>query len=182
VAKIGPTLQTDRLTLRPPTPEDFEAWANWSSDPQAMLHLGGVQPRPVAWRGFLSTVGGWVVQGCGMFSVFERQSGAWIGRVGAHHPLGWPGKEVGWGLVTTVWGKGYATEAASACMDFVVDTLGWTEIIHCIDAANLPSQRVALRLGSERLGPARLPPPIDRDIEVWGQSAQAWRQRRRAAT
>ena len=34
-----------------------------------------------------------------MFSVFEKDSGRWIGRLGPWEPHGWPGKEVGWGIV-----------------------------------------------------------------------------------
>ena len=31
-----------------------------------------------------------------------------------------PGVEIGWRLCRDVWGKGYATEAASACLDYAV--------------------------------------------------------------
>jgi RimJ/RimL family protein N-acetyltransferase len=113
-----------------------------------------------------------------MFSVIERASGRWIGRIGPHRPEGWPGTEVGWGLIHDAWGKGYAVEAASAAMDFAVDRLGWTEIIHCIEDVNTPSQNVAKRLGSTLLRTARLPSPIDADIDIWGQTADQWRARR----
>jgi RimJ/RimL family protein N-acetyltransferase len=174
----GPTLETERLILRPVGPGDFEPFAAMGADERVMRTLGGVQPRSVAWRSYLSLVGGWMVQGFGMFSVIERDSGAWIGRIGPLCPEGWPGTEVGWGLVHDAWGKGYAVEAASAAMDWVVDALGWSEIIHCIDAANPASQNVAKRLGSRLLRLGHLPPPTDIDIDIWGQSAAEWRARR----
>jgi RimJ/RimL family protein N-acetyltransferase len=65
-------------------------------------------------------------------------------------------------------------------MDHAVDTLGWTDIIHCIDDDNSASQRVAQRLGSSLLGAAHLPPPTDEDIGLWGQTAAQWRARRAA--
>jgi RimJ/RimL family protein N-acetyltransferase len=114
-----------------------------------------------------------------MFSVIERETGLWLGRIGPHRPEGWPGDEVGWALICDAWGKGYAVEAASATMDFAVEVLGWTEIIHCIDDANEPSQRVAQKLGSSRLGVGRMPAPIDEDVPLWGQTATQWRSRRR---
>src|SRR5579863_6521125 len=101
-----------------------------------MRTLGGVQPRSVAWRGLQGAAGSWALQGFGMFSVIERRSGRWLGRVGPLWQEGWPGTEVGWGLVRDAWGKGIASEAASACMDFVVDHLGWIEIVHCIEPDN----------------------------------------------
>ncbi|MGH7024086.1 MAG: GNAT family N-acetyltransferase [Caulobacteraceae bacterium] len=173
----APTLQTERLVLRALAPEDFDAFAAMCADPEVMRFLGGVQPRSVAWRGFTSVAGSWAMQGFGMFSVIERTSGRWIGRIGPHRPEGWPGTEVGWGLVQDAWGKGYAVEAASAAMDFAVDQLGWTEVIHCIEDGNTASQNVAKRLGSSLLRVAKLPPPIDAEIDVWGQTAQEWRAR-----
>ncbi len=53
-------------------------------------------------------------------------------------------------------------------------------MIHCIDPLNRPSQAVALRLGSRKLGVGALPAPYDSPpIEIWGQSAEAWRARSR---
>ena len=52
-------LETERLILRPPTPEDFEGWAAFASDADVMRHLGGVLPRSTAWRGFIAMAGAW---------------------------------------------------------------------------------------------------------------------------
>jgi RimJ/RimL family protein N-acetyltransferase len=116
-----------------------------------------------------------------MFSVIERATGRWIGRVGPLQPEGWPGPEVGWGLAREAWGHGFATEAAARTMDWAFDDLGWREIIHCIHPDNRPSVRVAERLGSRRLGSARLPAPFDNEeVDIWGQSGEDWRRNRGA--
>ena len=47
---LAPTLETERLILRPPAPEDFEAWAEFAADEETMRHLGGPQARSMAWR------------------------------------------------------------------------------------------------------------------------------------
>ncbi len=175
----GPVIQTERLTLRPPTAEDFEVWARFAADEAAMRFLGGVQPRATAWRGLCSVAGAWTLFGHGMFSVIETATGRWIGRLGPWTPADWPGPEIGWGLTRDTWGKGYATEGAAAAMDWAFDTLGWTEVIHCIDPANHPSQGVARRLGSRNLRTGALPPPYDtQPVEIWGQTREAWRARR----
>jgi RimJ/RimL family protein N-acetyltransferase len=176
----GPTIETERLILRPVAAEDFEPMAAMHADERVMQFLGGVQPRSVAWRSFLGMAGAWTLQGFGMFSVMGRDTGAWLGRVGPLYPEGWPGTEVGWALIRSAWGKGYAVEAATAAMDFAVETLGWTDVIHCIADENSASQRVAQRLGSSLLGVTRLPSPTDEDIGMWGQSAAQWRARRGA--
>ena len=74
----------------------------------------------------------------------------------------------------------YGVEAATAAIDYAFDVLGWTEVIHCIDPDNVPSQRLAERLGSRNLGPTQLPPPFDAvRVDRWGQSRDEWRARAR---
>lgn len=172
---IGPVLETARLILRAPRGEDFEPWADVFGDPEAMAFLGGAQPRLFAWRHFMAAVGSWHVQGFGVFSVLDKASGQWLGRIGPLHPDGWPGDEIGWTLARSAWGRGYATEAATAAAAWAFTTLGWQEIIHCIAPENTASQAVAQRLGSARRGPVRLPAPHDAEpIEVWSQTRAQW--------
>jgi RimJ/RimL family protein N-acetyltransferase len=174
----GPVIETERLILRPTAPEDFDAWADFMADETAARFLGGPQPRSVAWRGFCTMAGAWRMFGYAMFSVVEKDSGRWIGRLGPWKPEGWPGTEVGWGLAREAWGKGYATEGAAAAIDWAFDKLGWTDVIHCIDPQNGPSQAVARRLGSRNLGVGAMPAPFEAvPIEIWGQSLKDWRSR-----
>lgn len=72
----------------------------------------------------MQVAGSWSLLGFGMFSVLERDTGRWVGRVGPLHPDGWPGDEVGWGIARGAWGRGYATEAAAAAMEWSFDILG----------------------------------------------------------
>jgi RimJ/RimL family protein N-acetyltransferase len=172
-------LETPRLVLRPTRGEDFDAFAACSEDAESMRYLGGAKPRAVAWRAFLTMAGAWAIQGFAMFSVIEKTSGRWVGRVGPWRPEGWPGTEVGWAIVRDRCGLGYATEAATAAIDWAFSELGWTEIIHCIDVDNAPSQAVARKLGSRNRGRGQLPPPYtDSVVDVWGQSKVEWIARR----
>ena len=176
----GPVLETERLTLRPIAMEDFPRWAEMMGDPEAAKFLGGAQPAAVAWRGFMSMAGAWSLTGVSMFSLVERDTGLWLGRIGPWQPHGWPGTEVGWGLHPDAQGKGSGVEAATATIDYAFDVLGWTDVIHCIDPDNTPSQRLAERIGSRNLGPTRLPPPFhELPIDRWGQSREEWRARSR---
>ena len=178
----APVLETPRLSMRPPCRADFEPWAGFVADGAATRYLGGPVTRSVAWRSFLTMVGAWAIQGFAMFSVIEKSSGRWVGRVGPWYPEGWPGTEVGWGIVSDCWGRGYATEAAIASIDWVFEVLGWSEVIHVIDIDNAPSQAVARKLGSRNRGRSRLPPPYDTAlVDVWGQTREEWRARSRSA-
>lgn len=172
-------IETNRLVLRVPQENDFDAWAAFMADDVATKFLGGPQPRSVAWRGMATMTGSWALRGYGMFSVIERATSKWIGRIGPWSPEGWPGFEVGWGLIREAWGKGYALEAATAAIDWTFNTLGQPEIIHCIDPENTASLALAQKLGSGFRGPGRMPPPFEHEkVDLWGQTAEAWRKAR----
>jgi RimJ/RimL family protein N-acetyltransferase len=178
-AVIGPTLETARLILRPPSSEDLDPWAEFAADPEATEFLGGPVPREFAWRKLCTMAGSWVINGFAPFSVIEKATGRWVGRVGPWQPEGWPGTEVAWGLAREAWGKGYAIEAATASIDWAIEELGWVEITHAIEAGNVRSEAVARRLGARVLREAVLPPPLDVLAQVWGQTRDEWLARPR---
>jgi RimJ/RimL family protein N-acetyltransferase len=174
-------IETARLILRQPRLSELDRWAQFMADPATANPLGGVQPRAAVWRSLAMMAGSWAIAGFGMFSVLDRSSGTWVGRLGPWCPEGWPGTEVGWGILREYWGRGYATEGAIAAIDWAFDRLGWAEVIHAIATDNRNSQAVAQRLGSDRRGPAHLPPPLDHfEVELWGQTRAQWRAQRAA--
>jgi RimJ/RimL family protein N-acetyltransferase len=173
------TIETARLLLHVPVVDDLDHWAALGADPEATRFLGGTWSRSIAWRLLCTNAGSWSLFGFGQFSVVEKVTGRWIGRVGLWQPEGWPGPEVGWALLSEAWGQGYATEAAEAAMDFAVETLGWPEVIHCINPANAASIRLAERLGSRYAGTATLPEPLFEEVGVWRQTRDEWRARAR---
>ena len=174
-----PILTTERLILRPPTADDFENWAIFSADPETMEHLGGVQARSAAWRSMCTMRGSWDIKGFGMFSMILRDTGEWIGRTGPWQPEGWPGTEVGWGVMRAFAGQGYAREAAVASIDYAFDVLGWDDVIHTINPDNHASIKLAERLGSVNQGPTHLPAPFEHSrVDSYGQSKAEWMARR----
>ena len=147
-----------------------------------MKFIGGVTSRHAAWRGMATLAGAWALLGYSMFSVIEKRTGRWIGRLGPWYPGGetggWPGAEIGWGLIASAQGQGYASEGASAAIDWTFETLGWNHIIHCIHKDNAPSIRLAERLGSVRQREnALLPAPFNVRVDIYGQTRDEWRQR-----
>jgi RimJ/RimL family protein N-acetyltransferase len=145
------------------------------ADPAGSRFINGPQPREVAWRGLMIVAGCWALQGFSLFSVIEKSTGRWIGRLGPWMPEGWPGPEVGWALARGAWKQGYAIEGATAAIDWVFDQLGWSEIIHIIAPDNLASQALAAKLGSRNRGRGRLPPPSeDVRVDIWGQTRAEW--------
>ncbi len=176
----APRLETDRLILRGVDAErDFESWAAMMADAETARFIGGVQERAAAWRGMCSIIGHWQVRGFGFFSVEEKATGAFVGRVGPWFPEGWPAPEVGWTIRREHWGKGYASEAAAAAIDWAFDHLFWKSVIHIIEPANARSIGVATKLGSTKIGHVDRLPPFDISADLYGQDAAAWRARKR---
>ena len=173
-------LETTRLILRPPRIGDLDALSEMMRDEETARFIGGVMPRALCWRQLMTMIGSWHALGFAMFSLIEKDTGRWVGRLGPWLPEGWPGPEVGWAIARDRWGRGYAVEAAVAATNWAFDTLGWTKVIHSIAPANIASQRVAEKLGSRNLGPGQLPAPFAADrVDIWGQTREEWRARHR---
>lgn len=155
-----PTLDTERLRLRSFRAEDIDAYAAMHADPDVMRYLNGGVPlsRDEAWRSMAAMTGHWTLRGFGLWAVEERETGAFVGRVGLYYPDGWPGKEVGWSLAREHWGKGYAFEAARASLDHAFRALHWPRAISLIHPENRRSILLAERLGER----------FEREVELHG--------------
>jgi RimJ/RimL family protein N-acetyltransferase len=144
------TLETERLTLRMPRLDDFEDYAAMWADAEVTQYIsvdGKPMSRFAAWQSVTAQVGHWHLRGFGMFTMVERGTGAFVGRVGPWHPEGWPGLEIGWTLQRRYWGRGYATESARRCVRHAFDEPNQDRIISFILPENVRSTRVAERLG-----------------------------------
>ena len=142
-----PTLETERLTLRPFADGDLDAWSEIVADEETTEFIGGVQSRDDAWRSIAMYLGHWSLRGYGQWAVEVTQSGRFIGRAGLWNPEGWPELEIGWTLARDVWGEGYATEAGRAAMDWTFESLGLDRVASVIAVDNARSRAVAVRLG-----------------------------------
>jgi RimJ/RimL family protein N-acetyltransferase len=180
------TLETERLTLRTWTLEDFDDFAAMSADPMVMQFLS-VDGKPLspfaAWQGLSSIIGHWALRGFGMFSVVERSTGTFIGRVGPWQPEGWPDFEIGWTLRSEYWGRGYATEAASRCITYAFTELQRSHLVSLILPDNLRSIRVAERLGEQLEGTVTLPHLAPgTPVLQYGLFRDAWERARQRRT
>jgi RimJ/RimL family protein N-acetyltransferase len=88
-------------------------------------------------------------EGFGLWVIALRETGEFVGDCGLtpQEVDGTVDVEVGYHVRTDLQGRGYATEAAAACRDHARDTLGVERLIAIIHPANLPSQRVAEKIG-----------------------------------
>src|ERR1700682_1145408 len=93
-----PTIETGRLVLRQVRPNELDARARLSADPEVMKYLGDGKPktRAEAWLMMASYLGHWELRGYGLWAVEEKASGEVVGRIGLFNTPGWAGVGGGW--------------------------------------------------------------------------------------
>lgn len=161
-------LETERLILREiDIDADLDSWTDMMSDADTVRHIGGqILDRAGAWRQMAMLIGHQAIQGYGFWSVIEKSSRQFIGRVGPWNPEGWPEPEVGWTIHRDYTRKGYAKEAGAACVQYCFDILGWNRVIHVIAEDNVGSIKTAEAIGSTRMYKIDKLPPFG-DVECW---------------
>ncbi|MGX1740752.1 GNAT family N-acetyltransferase [Bosea sp. NPDC055353] len=155
-----PTLQTQRLVLRPMMEADFPAYAAFLASPRA-AGLGGPLSKRQAWGLFCHDIACWSLYGHGGLMIDQRTNGICIGQVGISHGPLFPEKELGWLLYEGHEGQGYASEAARSLRDWAAQTLGVAELVSYIAPDNASSAALAERLGAVRDLVADRPDPKD---------------------
>ncbi|HEX6655211.1 MAG TPA: GNAT family N-acetyltransferase [Candidatus Limnocylindria bacterium] len=172
-----PTLQTQRLTLRAFAVADVEPMHRLMQDPEVMQFVGDrrVPAEQDSWRAVAGWLGHWALRGYGQWAIEERASGELVGRAGVINPQGWPGAEVGYLLGKRWWGRGYATEAAQAALDWAFSERDFERLLSLIDPQNAASIRVAERLGETLRGESTL---WEHTVLVYGIDRAEWEARR----
>ena len=87
----------------------------------------------------------------GTWAVRERATGDVVGDCTLFFAEEHDAWELAYGFRRDRWGRGYATEAAGACIRHGFDELGLARIVADVDPANIPSVRVLEKLGFERV-------------------------------
>ena len=157
-----PRITTDHLLLREAVRADFEGFAAVLTDPKRPTPPGPVDRR-TAWRHFASGHGLWLIDGFGWWTIEERATGAYVGSVGAFMREPPPGPnepndlELGWSVVESFRGRGYATEGAAAALAHARAAKSGKRIIANIDHGNIASIRVAEKIGMR----------YDREVEFY---------------
>lgn len=156
----APVLTTDRLVLRHHEHADFAPMAEHFATDWAQ-YMGGPIDADELWRWVCAETTSWNWLGFGSWAVTLKDSGELIGQVGINKPPRFPETEIGWCIFPDHQGKGYASEAAKAALDWGFNTRGLTTLVSYIDAPNAPSIALAERLGAVLDASAKAPSPED---------------------
>ncbi|WP_437605711.1 GNAT family N-acetyltransferase [Sorangium sp. So ce834] len=148
-------LVTERLSLRPHQPSDVPFMMQLNVDPEVIRYTGDSafasedEARAVIAR----LARQFEAFRMGRFIVSNRETGEKLGWCGLrwHEDLGLA--DLGYRFFRKHWGKGYATEAAAACLRYAFEDLGLPRLVAHAMLENAASVRVLEKLGFRRTGP-----------------------------
>jgi len=141
-------LQTDRLLLRELNPDDAGDLYQLNLDPDVIKYTGDDAFKTVeAAAAFLKAYDDYLKNGYGRWAMIEKETGAFIGWCGLKFHADANETDIGFRLFKQYWNKGFATEAASACLDYGFKTLYIKSIIGRAMADNTASIRVLEKIG-----------------------------------
>jgi RimJ/RimL family protein N-acetyltransferase len=173
----APQIITERLILRPHMAADHDDCLRLWTDPAVMRFFGG-KPSTAdeVWNRVLRYAGLWSLLGYGYWAITDRDSGAYLGEAGLANferpiePTLGQVPETGWALRGEAHGRGLATEAMNAILDWADTNLDQATTCCIIEPANKASVRVARKLGYEFDHKARL---RGHEIEVFTRPRRA---------
>ncbi|OED37794.1 hypothetical protein AB833_22465 [Chromatiales bacterium (ex Bugula neritina AB1)] len=141
-------IETARLKLRQWKNDDIDAYARYFADEKDSKYFGGSKNSDDAWRHVAMIIGHWHLKGFGYWAVDEKESGDFVGCVGLWKSLNWPELELGYWIAREKQRRGYAKEAAEACITYAREVMKAESLVSYIDPNNQPSIGLAGVLGA----------------------------------
>jgi RimJ/RimL family protein N-acetyltransferase len=142
-------LETPRLRLRKFTRDDVEALEAVLGDPIAMKWYAAPFDREGVTTWIERNINRYGNEGYGLWAMVLKSSGEMIGDCGCvnQEVEERPVIEIAYHVRRDLWGNGYATEAARACIQYAFDKLGAQRVVSMIRPGNVNSRRVAEKNG-----------------------------------
>lgn len=148
-------IETSRLTLRDWKVDDIPHLARMNRDDKVMEYFLKTLSYEETIALYNQIQEEFKQYGFGAYAVEEKDTGAFIGFVGLHNVTFEvdfaPAIEILWRLLPEFWGKGYATEAAIACLNYAKEELKLREIVSFTSLPNKRSELVMQKIGMTRI-------------------------------
>lgn len=145
--KTNQIIETERLILRTLKMEDVDAVMDFWGDVEVMKYCGGAGTKERELKALEYYINMQKERNFSPYLAVLKDSGEIIGVCGFNPPNNGYDAELMYHLAKKFWGKGYATEAAKACMDYAKEQLKLKKIGASIDPKNNASRTVLGKLG-----------------------------------
>lgn len=150
------TIKIQRLGLRNWIDSDIAPFAEMCQDVDVMKHFPDLVSEEQAAAYVRAYQQHFEEYGFTYFAVESLGSGEFLGFIGLKHqnyesPFT-PCVDIGWRLKKSAWGKGYATEAAKACLEFAFESAELDEVFAMCANSNAASEAVMKKIGMKKAG------------------------------
>ena len=144
-------IETERLILRQWKETDRNTFAELNGDPENLKFFPYVLTRKQSDEFINKTIDHINKNQYGLFAIEIKETNEFIGFTGLATPSFeasfTPCTEIGWRLHKNFWGKGYATEAAIAALEYGFSIINLDEIVSFTSHYNIPSINVMKKIG-----------------------------------
>jgi [ribosomal protein S5]-alanine N-acetyltransferase len=144
--------ETERLLLRVFEETDVEDAKTFWGDPVVMQHCLGAIPHEHLNKAIIASIARQQDNGLSVYAVIEKKSGTAIGAAGFNVKTNKESIELLYHFAQTAWGKGYATEAAAACVNFAKKDPTVKKIYASADPKNANSLKILEKIGFQYKG------------------------------
>lgn len=149
-------IETPRLLLRDWKEDDIEPFAKMNSDSDVMKYFLKPLTSDESLDFYNRIQAEFAEYGYGLYAIEKKEDGVFIGYTGFHR-IAFntdfaPGIEIGWRIRYKDWNKGYATEAANACLLYAKNYLPFSTVYSFTSVPNKASERVMQKIGMENAG------------------------------
>lgn len=148
-------IETERLILRDWQESDLIVFQQMNQDPLTMEFFPKMLSLYESRQFFERIKHEFEERGYGLYAVELKESKRFIGFTGFHYTVMntnfSPCIEIGWRYTHDVWGKGYATEAAKACLNYAKKNLSLKEVYSFTSQLNQRSENVMKKIGMQKV-------------------------------
>lgn len=144
-------IETDRLRLGTWQPEDLAAFRPIATHPEVMRYIADGKPWPdERIAQFINRQMTHAERlGYCLWKLIDKTNGRLVGQCGIQPLYNTGHTEVGWWLARDCWGRGLASEAASAALRYGFDVIGLPRVVAIAQPENVASIRVMQKLRME---------------------------------
>lgn len=148
-------IQTERLKLRPWTQDDLSNMTRLNKDPEVMKHFPSTLTDEKSQQSLDIYIDHFNEHNFTYFAAERLDNQEFIGFIGikwqTYEAPFTPCVDIGWRLLPSAWGNGFATEGAKACLDYAFNETDLKEIYSVCAKTNTASEKVMQRIGMKKI-------------------------------
>lgn len=149
-------INTDRLQLRKWKADNLPSLIQMNQDEEVMKYFPATMTEDESVKFYLRIQKHFEDHGFGLYVVEDKVKKQFLGYTGfmtANFEATFtPCVEIGWRFNKAYWGKGYATEAANACLAYGFSKLPFEKVYSFTSIHNKKSEAVMQRIGMQYIG------------------------------